>query len=144
MHQQEPPPQHLFGLLALGSRVVIGAALGFVCAVAIIGVNSSGAAFSPQDALRHTVVAAWKTGGLLGAIYLPIASAWFLPKQNQAKMIAVAVAFAIISGVLGFSVMGPWAPASVAASFGFWIVIFAMDQHDQRSRSWRGRGSYLP
>jgi hypothetical protein len=46
-------------LFSLGYRLVIGAVLGFVCAIAIVAVNSSGTAFSPDDALRHTVMAAW-------------------------------------------------------------------------------------
>lgn len=144
MHKLEPLPPHLIALAGFTFRVVIGAVLGFVCALVIIAVNSMGTAFSPDDAFNRSIAAAWRTGGLLGAIYLPVASAWFLPKQNQGKMIAVAFVAAIVFGVVGDAAVGPWAPATVSASLGFWLVIFALYQHAQRSRFGRGRGNYLP
>lgn len=144
MHKQEPFPRHILGLLSLGWRIVIGASLGFLCAIAIIGANSNGTALTRGEGLYHTIVAAWRTGGVLGAIYLPIALAWFLPKQHAVKTVVVALVAAIIFGIVGDAAVGPWAPASVSASLGFWLVTFAIYQHDHRSRTWHGRGSFLP
>jgi uncharacterized membrane protein YfcA len=67
-----------------------------------------------------------------------------LPKNNRWKAIAVAFAAAIIFGVVGDAAVGPWAPASVSASLGYWLVVFAIYQHDQRGRALHGRGTYLP
>ena len=144
MHKQEPVPPQLAALAGFTFRVLIGAILGFVCAVVIIAADSMGTAFSPDDAFNRSIATAWKTGGLLGAIYLPLASALFLPKQNQGKMLAVAFVAAIVFGVAGDAAVGPWAPASVSASLGFWFVVFALYRHAQRSRLGRGRGTYLP
>jgi hypothetical protein len=144
VHKPESAPSLFVNLLGFGYRVGIGAVLGFACAVAIIAVNSSGTAFSPEDAFNHAIDGAWKTGGLLGAIYLPLATYWFLPKQNRVKAVTVAFCAAIIFGIVGDAAVGPWAPASVSASLGFWLIVFAIYQHDQHGRAWHGRGPYLP
>ena len=90
----------------------------------------------------YVASSALRTGALLGAIYLPAAAQLLAPKVLDAKLVGVASVAAIVFGIVGDAAMGPWAPPSVAASFGFWLTIFAIYQRDHR-RS-RGRGTYLP
>ncbi|HEY7994145.1 MAG TPA: hypothetical protein VID24_08045 [Candidatus Eremiobacteraceae bacterium] len=117
--------------------------IGFLCGLAI-GVTLVGStAIASSEAQRQLASDALRSGGLLGAIYLPAAVLFLAPRKVDARLVGVACVAAIVFGIVGDAAMGPWAPPSVAASFGFWLTIFAIYQRDHRSKS-AGRGSLLP
>lgn len=143
MRSQEPLPPTFVKLLELARFAVVGAVLGFLCGLAI-GVTAFGsAALASSEALREIASAALRTGAVLGAIYLPAAVLFLAPRKIDKKLVGVAWVAATIFGIVGDAAMGPWAPPSVAASFGFWLTIFAIYQRDHRGTA-AGRGSYLP
>lgn len=121
---------------------MVGAVLGFLCGVAIGAALVGSIVLTSSAAQFYVASSALRTGALLGAIYLPAAAQLLAPKVLDAKLVGVASVAAIVFGIVGDAAMGPWAPPSVAASFGFWLTIFAIYQRDHR-RS-RGRGTYLP
>jgi hypothetical protein len=142
MRRQDPVPPLLVKVIELTRFAVLGAVLGFLCGVAI-GADVIGSdAFTSPEAQSYIVWSALRTGALLGAFYLPAAALLLAPRKLDPKLIGVASVAAIVFGFVGDAAMGPWAPPSFAASFGFWLTLFAVYQHDHRRTS--GRGTYLP
>ena len=130
--------------MSVGIWAVEGAAIGFLCSVAIISIRQWiwGAAFgylSPTEIDSISI----SHGALLGAIYIPIARLILLDGQNEWKAITAACITAIALGVVGFRFGGgPYLP-TVSASIGFWMACGLIYEQRRRERYAAGFNSYF-
>jgi len=141
MYQKEPLPSYLQKLIGVGYRVVIGAVLGLVCAVAILVVR---ALFWGDVSIDNNVweAAFLRGAALFGAIYYPLAWPTLLEKEDKVTATSAVSLVSIAFGVLGFGLSGPGSTA-IAASVGFWGSCAAIYQRRKRDRNRSDFGSYF-
>jgi hypothetical protein len=137
LYKQEALPPGLQLLIGAGLRVVIGAILGYVVALAVLFTHVWlwGDTFGVDKA--DIWRAAYHTGATLGAISYPLAWLLFLKGENERGAMVAACISAYILGVVGIWLVGPRMPG-VAATVGFWGTCAAI--YRQRRSSKRGAG----
>jgi|SRR5580700_810419 hypothetical protein len=142
----DPLPRWLRTLLRTVPWVPYGACFGFFCAASILSLQV--VAFAPSYAASlqtwyNMLYFSASRGATLGAMSVPVAYLLFLPHTRMIKaLIAVGVS-TVFFGLVGLRWIGPIAPVSLSASFGFWGACAAIYQHDRRSRKGAGFQGYF-
>jgi len=142
MYRKEPLPPFFQRLIGVGYHVVVGAALGFACAIVILTARAMmwGDQFGPVDGAIWAT--AYAHGALFGAIYYPLARSTLLEKENPFGATVAACLGAVVIGIIGFRFAGP-APPAISASIGFWGTCAAIYQRRKRDRNQTDFGSYF-
>lgn len=134
MRAAEPLSPFVRTLIGIGFRMLAGAALGFVCALALRAVGGTDGANITGTALS--------IGALLGAIYYPLAFRTLLAGENQRNATVAVFAMTFVFGMFGLRTAGPEFTATFA-SFGFWGACAAIYRSRRRERNRADFGSYF-
>jgi hypothetical protein len=142
VREAEPLSPPLQKLIRIANLSLIGAALGFACAVVILAAPT----WIWSDAIGPPGADIWWTafshGALFGAISYPLARLTLLEKENQVNATIAVCAVGVVFGLIAFRLGGP-SIAGIAAPFGFWAMCALIYQRRMRDRNRSDFGSYF-